>query len=106
MILRLLWREVDDARERVGGLERRDDAFEPRAKLECRQRLLVGRREIFHATDVVEPSVFWPDAGIVEAGRNRVRLLDLSVAVHEQVGAVAVQHARLAAGERGRMFSG
>ena len=34
------------------------------------------------------------DAGIVEAGGDRVRLDDLAVVVLQQVGAVAVQHAR------------
>src|SRR3546814_6712927 len=41
-----------------------------------------------------------PDAGIVEAGGDRVGVDDLAVVVLQQVGAVAVQHARAAARER------
>src|SRR3546814_10190253 len=46
-----------------------------------------------------------PDSGIVEAGRDRMRVGDLAVVVLQQVGAVAVQHARPPAGERGRVLS-
>src|SRR3546814_7818322 len=46
-----------------------------------------------------------PDSGIVEAGRDRKRVGDLAVVVLQQVGAVAVQHARPPAGERGRVLS-
>ena len=67
------------------------------------ERLLVGGGEKFHAPDVVEPGVLRPDAGIIEAGRDRMRLVDLAVAVHQQIGAVAVQHAGAAARDRGRM---
>ena len=35
---------VGDARQRVAGFKRRDDALKAAAKLERRQRLLVGRR--------------------------------------------------------------
>src|SRR6476660_4154232 len=87
------------------GLERRDDAFELAAKLERSHRLGVGRREEFHAGRVVEPGMLWSDAGIVESGGNRMRLLDLAVLVHQQIGAVAVQHPWPAAGNRGRMLA-
>ena len=71
------------------------------AELERLQRLVVGRREVGDAADVVQPGMLGADAGIVEAGRDRVRVLDLAVVVHQEVGAVAVQHAGPAAGERG-----
>ena len=45
------------------------------------------------------------DAGIVEAGGNRMRLDDLAVAIHQQISAVAVQHAGLTAGDRSRMLA-
>ena len=50
--------------------------------------------------------MFGADAGIVEAGRNRMGLGDLAVIIHQQVGAVAMQDAGLAAGDRGRMLLG
>ena len=68
MILRLLRSEVHDPRQRVRGLERGNDALEPRAELEGRERLLIRRRKVGHALDVVEPRVLRADAGIVEAG--------------------------------------
>src|SRR3546814_19832304 len=49
--------------------------------------------------------MFRPDAGIIEAGRDAVRLGDLPVLVLEQVGAVAVQYAGLAAREGGGMLA-
>ena len=46
------------------------------------------------------------DPGIVEPGGDRVRLIDLPVLVHEQIGAIAVQHAGTTAGNRGCVQSG
>ena len=43
------------------------------------------------------------DAGIIEAGRDGMAFEDLAVVVLQQIGAVAVQHAGLAAGHRRRM---
>src|SRR6516164_7716803 len=103
MILRLLRRQIHHPCQRMRGFERGDDAFEPRAQLERGQRLLVRRRKVLHPLDVVEPGVLRADAGVIEAGGDRVRLVDLSVLVHEQVGAVAVQHPGPAAGDRGRV---
>ncbi len=45
------------------------------------------------------------DAGIIEAGGDRMRFLDLAVVVHQQISAVAVQHAGPAAGDRGRVLA-
>ena len=90
----------------MGGFQRRDDALGPRAELERRQRLLVGGGDVFDAADVVQPGMFRPDAGIVEAGADAVRLDDLAVVVLQQVGAVAVQHAGPAAGQAGGVLAG
>ena len=46
------------------------------------------------------------DSGIIEAGRDRVRFVDLPVLIHQQIGAIAVQHAGPAARERGRVQPG
>ena len=91
--------------QRMRGLERRNDAFELAAQLEGLERLLVGRRDIVHPPHVMEPGMFGADARIVEAGRDRMRFGDLAVVVHEQIGAVAMQHAGPAAGDRGRMLA-
>ena len=52
---------------------------------------------------LVQPGVFGADAGIIEAGRNGVGVRDLPVIVHQEIGAIAVQHARATARERGRV---
>src|SRR6478735_132431 len=43
------------------------------------------------------------DAGVIQTRRNRMRVLDLPVVVHQQISAIAVQHARPAAGYGSRM---
>ncbi len=70
------------------------------------ERLAVGHRDVLRAARVLEPRVLGPDAGIVEAGRDRVRLLDLAVGVLHEIGSIAVQHARRARGERRRVLAG
>ncbi len=81
--------------------ERRDDAFEPGAELERLERLLVGDRHIGDALGIVQEGMLGADAGIVEAGRDRMAFENLAVGVLQQIGAVAVQHAGAAAGHRG-----
>ncbi len=84
-------------RQRVRRFQRRNDALGAGAELERLQRLLVGRGDVFDAADIVQPGMLRPDAGIVQAGADAVRLLDLAVVVLQQIGAVAVQHAGAAA---------
>src|SRR5680860_638733 len=100
MILRLLRRDVEHTRERVRRLQRRDDALESAAELERSHRLIVRRRQKFDTAHVVEPGVLGPDTRIIKSRRNRMRLFDLAVLIHQQIGPIAVQHARPAAGDR------
>src|SRR5690349_21362068 len=83
VILRLQRRYVEQPRDRVGRLERRDDALELAAQLERGHRLVVGRREEVHPFHVVEPSVLGADARIIEPRRDRMRFLDLAVRSEE-----------------------
>src|SRR5438477_223952 len=53
------------------------------------------------ATRVAEVCVFWTDARVVETGRDRVCVEDLTVLVGEQRRARAVQHTGAARSERG-----
>src|SRR3546814_3215641 len=50
--------------------------------------------------------MFRPDARIVETCRERMRLGDLAVLVLQQIGLVAVEHARTPARKACRMLSG
>ncbi len=59
-----------------------------RVRLEERvERLLVGDRHVLRAAAVAEAGVLGTDAGIVEAGRDRVRREDLAVVVGQHDGA-------------------
>ena len=74
--------------------------------VEGRERLVVGDGDVLGAAGILEPGVLGADAGIIEAGRDRVRLDDLAVLVLQQIGAVAVQHAGRAGGQRGGVLAG
>ena len=84
---------LGDMGERMRRFQRRNDAFELGAAAGTLQRLLVGGGEIFHAAVSLQPGMLRPDAGIIEARRNRMRLDDLAVVVLQQIGAGAMQHA-------------
>src|ERR1700759_4674544 len=55
---------------------------------------------MWDAAGLVQRGLFGADAGIIEARRNRVRVVDLAILVHQEERAVAVEHAGPAAGER------
>jgi hypothetical protein len=78
------------AGEGVRGLDRRDDALRLRQQAQRLHRLGIGRRDVLGAADVGEPGVLGTDAGIVESGRDRVRLDRLAVLVlqDERLGPV------------------
>src|SRR6267142_2159485 len=97
--LRLLFPSASK-RHRMRRLERRDDALAAAKRVEGGERLVVGHGDVLGTAVVLEPCVLGADARIVETRRDRMRLGDLSVRVLQQVGAVAVQHARLARAER------
>ena len=52
---------------------------------------IIGRAVISHAADFLQPAMLRPDAGIIEASRDAVRLIDLAVFILKQIGLVAVQ---------------
>ncbi len=73
--------------------------------MEGLQGFVVGDRHILDALDVMQPGVFRADAGIVQAGGNGVGVGDLAILVLQQEGAIAVQHARRAAGHAGGVLA-
>src|SRR5664279_5174838 len=85
--------ELHRVGNRMARLERGDDAFGAAEPVKRRERFLVGDAYIFGAPDVLEMRMLWPDAGIVEAGGDRVRFDDLAVVVLKKIGSRAVQHA-------------
>src|SRR4051812_44290569 len=72
-------RRLEHPRDRVRGLQRRDDALARRQLAERRDRLLVGHRLVARAAAVAQPGVLGPGPRVVEAGGDRVRLGDLPV---------------------------
>ena len=69
---------------------------------------VVGDRHVARAAGVAQPGVLGPDAGVVEAGRDRVRLEDLALVVlHDRrVRAPCSTPARPADGQRRAVAAG
>src|SRR5512132_1034961 len=85
--------------DRVGRLERRDDALETSEIPEGAQGLHVGGRVVRRSAGVAQIGVLGADPRIVEARRDRMRLQNLAVGVLEDSREGAVQDA-LAAGHQ------
>src|SRR5690606_511301 len=100
LVGRHLRRDAHGPGDRVRRLQRRDDALDAAAVVECGERLVVVDDDVACPAGVLEPCMLGTDAGVVETGRHRMGLDDLAVVVLQQVGAVAVQHARRAPVER------
>ena len=98
--------QLAQRRDRMGWLERRDDALRPGHQAERLDRLVIGRVEDLQATGRVERGELRPDARVVETGGDRVRLDDLAIVVLEQVRARAVQDAGRATGQGGGVMAG
>ena len=77
-------------------LERGNDALEFTQYLQRFDDDVVADRDVTGPAAFGEVGVFGPDARVVEARRDGVRLFDLTVIVLEQERSHAVQHAGLA----------
>src|SRR5262249_43158435 len=98
--------DVEGAGERVGALDRRDDALGRREQPERLHRGVVGDRKVLAAAGVVQVRVLRANARIVEPGRDRARLGDLALLVLQHVGARTMKDAGLARGQRRRVLPG
>src|SRR5258708_11551290 len=96
-------RELHGVGDRMARLERGNDSFEAAQRMEGFQRLVVRHRHVLRAPRVLEPRVLGAYAGIVEAGGDRMCLLDLAVGVLHEVGAGAVEHSRRSGRKRARL---
>ena len=97
---------LDGAGEGVGGLDGGDDALGAAQEAEGLHGFAVRDGLVADAADVREVGVLRADAGVVQAGRDGVRLDGLAVVVLHEVGAGAVQHAGLAERDGGRVAAG
>ena len=84
--------EVARAGEGMRRLERGDDPFRAREVAERGESLLVRRHAVLGAARVAEEGVLRADAGVVEAGGDRMRVGDLAVLVGEHGRARAVEN--------------
>src|SRR5260370_9110419 len=92
--------------QRMRHVERRHDAFEPRAELECGDRVFVADCDVVDALEIAEEGVLGSNARVVQPGGHRVSRQHLPVAVLQQVRERTVQHAWATADERGRVLAG
>src|SRR5580765_5831636 len=85
--------------------ERRQEAFLTGQPLECDERVLVSNPRVLSAAGVVKPGVLGSDGRVVEPSGDRMGQLDVAVFVLQYVTACALEHARTAAGESGRVLA-
>ena len=90
-------------RDRVRGLQRRQDAFAARQLLKRVERLGIRGVRVLGSAAGAEPRVFGAHRCVVETGRHGVRQLDIAVIVLEDERPRPLQDARAAAGEARRM---
>ena len=88
------------------GFQRRNDALDAAAVVEGCQRLGIVDGHVLGTSRILQPGVFGAHTRVVQPGRHRMRLDDLPVGILQHIGAVAVQHTRHAALQRGRMPAG
>src|SRR5215208_3358765 len=89
--------------DRVRRLEGRDDSFAAAERLERLQRFAVGDADKRGAAGFLEVRKLRSDAGIVETGRDGVRLLHLAEFVLQDIRARTMQDANSARAERRRV---
>src|SRR5437867_4752322 len=90
----------------MGGLQGGDDALETGELAKRAERPVVGDGLVAGPAGVAEVGVLGADARVVEAGRDRVRLEDLSVLVREHRRHGAVKDADAARSKRGPVAAG
>ena len=83
------------------GLERRNDALEPRELANAARARVVGDGDVVNPAAVAKLGVLRPDPRVVEPRGHRVRLEDLTVVVGEHGGERTVEHAGAPGRERG-----
>src|SRR5258708_23869372 len=83
----------DEARDGMGGFERRNDAFGKREKLGRFERRLIVHGGIFGAMLIRKPSVLRANGRIVEACGNRMRRRNLAVFILQDIGVGALENA-------------
>jgi hypothetical protein len=88
----------------VRRLDRGQYALRPGEPHGRRDRFRVGDRDVAGAPQIPQVRMLGADAGVVQPGRDRVRLLDLPVLVLEEQRLEAVQYADLAVRGAGTAF--
>ena len=92
-------RQTFRMRDCVRRLERGQDPFEARERLEGRERVVIGDVRVFGTAERSKPGMLGADCRVVEAGGNRMREIDVAVLVLEHERPGALQDAGAAARE-------
>ena len=90
----------------MGGLERRQYAFQPAAFGQALKRLAIVCSHVADPADRLQQRVFGAYARVVQTGGNRRGFQHLAVVVVQEHGIAAVQDAGPACGQRGCVLSG
>ena len=96
VVLRLACGELHRLGDGVRAFQRGQDAFAAGQRVERGQRVVVAAVGVRDAAGVFPVAVLGADAGVVEAGGDRVDVARLAVVVLHHVAVAAVQHAGLA----------
>src|SRR5262245_30784982 len=70
--------QLHRVRDGVRRLERRQDTFQARECFEAVERFGVRDMGVLRTTEIAEPRMLRPDGGVIEAGRNGMRQLDIA----------------------------
>src|SRR5262249_17161080 len=62
-----------DPENRMRCLQRRDDSLVTGEQIHAPQGVVIAHRHVFGATGILQPRVFGTDAGIIQAGTDRMR---------------------------------
>src|SRR5205823_1280386 len=75
-------------------------------QFETSERFVVGRKIIFHATDLAQITVFGTNRGVIEPRRNRVGQLNLAILVREQKRFCSLKNTQSSSLKSRRVFAG
>src|SRR5262249_3371374 len=93
-------------RDGVARLQRGEGPPVPRPRVVGLERLGIGHAHIADPAAVLPEAVLGADAGIVEAGGDRVHVLGLAVVVLEHIAEAAVEDARTTLRQAGGVLAG
>src|SRR6266478_1677316 len=105
LVLGSLRRNAQGFHDGMSGFQGRKNAFQARTIRKAVQRIRVGHMRVSNPAVVFPKTVLGADAGIIESGGDRVNRRGLAIAVLQHIALTAVQDARPAETDRGRVLT-